>query len=539
VRPALVVLLGAVAAVLLIACANIANLLLARTSPRCREIAVRIALGARRGSVVRQLLTESAVLALLGGVAGLLLAFWGTHLLGTLDSLRMPHVEAIKIDATVLAFTLAVSLLVGLVFGAAPALQAVRTDVNDALKHGIVGLGQAPRRYLRRGLLVVAETAMAMVLLTGAGLLLKSFILLRQVDPGYQPDGLLTFQLNLDRQKFPTPEQRIAFIDRVLDEVRSLPPVQGAAATDHLPLTQACLMTSVTIEGRTVTQFEKDSPVSIATVTPDYCRVMGIATRAGRQLTAADRDGQNVLVNESFARHYSPDQSVIGRRIRDFEMHHGSKLGWLTIVGVVADVRQEDLEGTAMPEIYRLVAARGEALVSVVLRTAGDPLHLASAVRSRVQAVDGDVPVYGLMTMQQRLDGIIAPRQTNLLLLGGFAVLALGLAAVGIYSVMSYIVVQRTREIGMRVAMGARAGDVLTLVLKRGLGLVAAGVMVGLVGALLITRFLTSLLFEVKPHDPLTLLAMAVLLAGVAVAACYLPARRAAKVDPMVALRYE
>ena len=298
-------------------------------------------------------------------------------------------------------------------------------------------------------------------------------------------------------------------------------------------------MTDVTIEGRMVSPAEKDPPVSVATVTPDYFQVMGIGTRGGRQLTAADREGRNVLVNESFVRHYSPDQSTMGRRIRDFESHQGSQLGWLTIVGVVADVRQEDLEGTATPEIYRLIAGQGGALVSVALRTIGDPLRLASAVRSRVQAVDADVPVCGLITMRQRLDATTAPRRTNLWLLGGLAVLALGLAAVGIYSVMSYTVVQRTREIGLRVAMGARTGDVLTLVLRRGVSLVAAGLVVGLAGALLVTRFLASLLFGVKPHDPLTLLAMGALLAGVAIAACYLPARRAAKIDPMVALRCE
>ena len=311
------------------------------------------------------------------------------------------------------------------------------------------------------------------------------------------------------------------------------------AATDHLPLTHVCLMTDVSIEGRPASPFEKDPLVSVATVTPEYFAVMGIATRGGRQLTAADRDGHNVVVNETFARHYSPDQNAIGQRIRDFEVHRGSQLGWLTIVGVVADVRQEGLEGTTTPEIYRLIAARGEALVSVILRTSGDPLRLASAIRSRVQTLERDVPVYGLMTMQQRLDTTTAPRRTNLALLGGFAVLALGLASVGIYSVMSCIVAQRTREIGLRMAMGARTGDVLTWVFQRGMSLVMIGVIAGLAGALLVTRFLTSLLFEVRPHDPLTLLVVAALLTGVAAAACYLPARRAARIDPMVALRYE
>jgi putative ABC transport system permease protein len=539
VRPALLVLLGAVASVLLIACANVANLLLARTAPRHREIAIRVALGARRWDTVRQLLMESMILGLLGGAAGLLLAVWGIHLLGRFESLRMPHAQAIGVDGAVLAFTLVVSLLVGMIFGVAPALQAVRADVNDVLKYGGSGLGEAPRRYVHRGLLVVAETALAMILLTGAGLLLKSFILLRQVEPGYRPAGLLTFQLNLDQWKFPTAEQRTAFIDRVLQDLQSLPAVQGVAATDHLPLTHVCLMTDVSIEGRPASPFEKDSPVSVATVTPEYFAVMGIATRGGRQLTAADRDGRNVVVNESFARHYLADQNVIGRRIRDFEAHRGSQLGWLTIVGVVADVRQEGLEGTTTPEMYRLIATRGEALVSVILRTSGDPLRLALAIRSRVQTLERDVPVYGLMTMQQRLDTTTAPRRTNLLLLGGFAVLALGLASVGIYSVMSCIVAQRTREIGLRMAMGARTGDVLTWVFRRGMSLVAIGVIAGLVGALLVTRFLASLLFEVKPYDPLTLLAVAALLAGIAAAACYLPARRAARTDPMVALRCE
>jgi predicted permease len=497
-----------------------------------------VALGARRWSVIRQLLTESTVLALFGGVAGLLLAFWGTRLLGAFESLRMPHVQAIAVDGTVLGFTLAVSLLVGLIFGAVPSLQAARTDLNDVLKHGVGGLGQSPRRYLHRGLLVIGETALAMVLLAGAGLLLKSFLLLRHVEPGFRPEGLLTFQLNLDQQKFPTAGQRAAFVERVMQELQALPSVQMATATDHLPLTHACLMTSVTLEGRTVSPGEKNPPASVATVTPDYFAVLGIAVREGRSFTAADRDGHSIIVNESFARYYSPDGSILGRRLRDFEVHSG-EAGWLTIVGVVADVRQEGLEGAATPEIYRLTPARGEALVSVALRTAGDPLRLASAVRARMQTVDRDVPVYGLMTMQQRLDATTAPRRTNLLLLGVFSLVALALAAGGIYSVMSCLTAQRTREIGLRMALGARTTDVLTLLLRRGLSLVAVGVAVGLAGALLVTRFLASLLYEVKPYDPVTLLAVAGLLAAVAATACYLPARRAAKIDPMAALRCE
>lgn len=536
VRPALLVLFSAVALVLLIGCVNVANLVLARASSRRKEIAVRSALGAQRFRIARQLLAESVVLSLLGGAAGLVVAAWGVGVVNQIDALASPLVERIRIDAVVLGFALAASVLTGLLFGSAPAWQAARAQLSDVLKDA--SAGEPPQRHRLRGSLIVAETGLALVLLASAGLMLKSFVRLQAIEPGFQPAGLLTFQFNLHEKSYPSPEQRARLLEQTMQELNSLAGVQGAAATDHLPLTHYVLMTDVSVEGRPRQEFQRNPPVSVASVTPNYFQIMGIAIKQGRSLTEADRTSRSIVVNETFARRYFPGESAVGQRLRNFEEHHGQSAA-LTIVGVVADVRQEALDKSATPELYRVSPGPGAGFVSVALRAQSDPGQLSAAVRARMQAIDSELPIYGVMTMQERLDATTAPRRVYVLLLGSFAALAVVLAAVGIYGVMSFIVSQRTRELGVRMALGARSSDVLQLVVRQGLKYTGAGLCAGFVGAILVTRYLSTLLFEVSPIDPVTYLSVALLLAGIALAACLVPAWRASKVDPMNALRHE
>ena len=535
-RLTLLVLLGAVAFLLLIACANVANLLLARAVTRKKEIAVRVALGASRGRVVRQLLTESVLLSLLGGLVGILLAVWGVGILQNSGVATLPHMQEIRIDGYVLGFTALISLVNGLVFGLAPALQASRHDVGEALKEGSYGSTGGLRRERLRSLLVVSEVALALVLLIGAGLMVKSFLRLQSVDPGFRPEGLLTMQITLSESRY-GPQQQADFLKQLLQRLESLPGVQSVGATDHLPLTDYSLVTSVAIEGHPPPVFGKDPPASVASVSADYFRAMGIPLKRGRAFT--DRDTKEapgvVLVNEAFARRHFAGEDPIGRRISG-----GAAEGnWLTIVGVVGDVRQKGLDGEPEAEIYRPFSQGGSPLLSVVVRTAGDPMSLAAAARSQVRALDRDQPVHSMMTMQQRLADSMAPRRSSMLLLGIFAALALLLAAFGIYGVISYSVTQRTHEIGIRMALGAQREDVFRLIVGQGMILVSIGVAMGLAGAFAVTRVLSGLLYEVSVTDPAIFVGIALLLAGVALLASYIPARRAMKVDPLAALRYE
>jgi cell division protein FtsX len=539
VKRALWVLLGAVGFVLLIACANVANLLLARAAARQREMAVRAALGAGRWRVVRQLLTESVLLSLAGGGFGLLLAFWGVAALARLSGASLPTMHGIQIDAWVLAFTLGVSAITGLAFGLAPAFQVSRVDMNAVLKEaGYSDTGGYRNRF--RHLLVVSEVALALVLLISAGLLIKSFARLRQVNPGFRTEGVLTMQVRLAEERFGAAQQKVNFVEQLLERLKALPGVQAAAATDHLPLTHYAMMTLMNVEGRLPQPAQglgKEPPVSIASVTPDYFSAMGIAVKAGRAFTSRDpRGGAGIaLVNEAFAKHYFPGESAIGKRIADV----GTAGGWLTIEGVVEDVRQSGLESEVTPEVYRAQTKGGGELLSFVIRTTRAPTSLASAVRAAVAEVDRNQPVFNLMTMGERLASTMTSRRLNVILLGGFAAVALLLAVVGIYGVMSYAVTQRRRELGVRQALGAQKSDVLGIVLSEGLRLTVAGVLIGLVVALALTRYLSSLLYSVKATDPLTFLAVALALSGVALFACYVPARRATKTDPMQALRHE
>src|SRR5436190_94212 len=541
VKGALLVLLGAVALVLLIACANVANLLLARAAARQREMAVRAALGAGRLRVARQLLTESVLLSLAGGGLGLLLAFWGVQTLGQWSEASLPAMHGIGIDAWVLAFTLGVSVVTGLLFGLAPAFQVSRTDVNAALKQESRGDTGGHRHRLRH-LLVVSEVALSLVLLIGAGLLLKSFSRLNEVDPGFRTEGVLTFQVTLTGEK--SSPQKVNFIEQILERLRALPGVQAAAATDSLPLTQFNRITVAEVEGRPPIDLSRVhkpgevTPVSRPTVTLDYFNAMGIPLRNGRAFTSQDaRPAAGVvIVTEAFEKHHFPGQSAVGKRIR---LRSSAEAPWLTVVGVVSDVRQTGLAKDVVPEVYSpKLDDAGDAL-SFVIRVTGEPAGLISAVRGVVAEVEPNQSLHNVMTMEQRLADTTTSRRLNTALLGSFAAVALLLAAVGIYGVMSYAVTQRRREIGVRMALGAQKSDVLGLLVGGGLRLTLAGVVIGLIGALALTRYLSSLLFEVKPTDPLTFAVIPLVLGAVALFACWLPARRAARVDPMEALRYE
>ena len=543
VKGMLLVLLGAVAFVLLIACANVANLLLARAAVRQKEMAVRAALGAGRWRIVRQLLAESVLLSLAGGGLGLLLAFWGVDALGRLSSASLPTLHGIRIDAWVLAFTLGVSIVTGLVFGLAPAFQASRADVNATLKEESRGDTGGHRNWLRQ-LLVVSEVALALVLLIGAGLLIKSFSRLTEVDPGFRTDGVLTCQMTLTVEK--SSPQKVNFVQQILERLQALPGVQAAAATDSLPLTPFARIAAVEIEGRPPIDMGKlkrgevkVTPASRPTVTLDYFNAMGIPLRSGRAFTSQDArpSAGVVIVNEAFEKHHFPGESAIGKRIHFL----GSRAGahWLTVVGVVSDVRQRGLAGDVKLEVYNPVLNDIEGTMSFVIRTSGEPAHLVSAVRGVLAEVEPNQPLHNLMTMEQRLANTTISRRLNTVLLGSFAAVALLLAVVGIYGVMSYAVTQRRREMGVRMALGAQKSDVLGLIIHGGLRLTLLGVAIGLAGAFALTRYLSSLLYSVNATDPLTFAVISLTLVAVALLACWVPARRAARVDPMVALRTE
>jgi predicted permease len=442
----------------------------------------------------------------------------------------------------VLAFTLGVSVITGLAFGLAPAVQAWRTDVNTALKEEGRGDTGKNRNRLRH-LLVVSEMAVALVLLIGAGLLLKSFSRFLDVNPGFRAEGVLTFQVNLTDEK--SSPQKINFIEQIVDRLKALPGVQSAAATDSLPLTDFSRIGVAEVEGRPPIDFrtakrEDVIPLSRPTVTPGYFEAMGIPLKSGRTFTSQDAlpTGASVVVNESFEKQYFPGESAIGKRIR-IGAGPGKTARWKTVVGVVSDVRQSGLAGDVLPEVYSPdLDDSGEAL-SFVIRVTGDPAGLISAVHGVVADVDPNQPLHNVMTMEQRLANTTTSRRLNTALLGSFAAVALLLAVLGIYGVMSYAVTQRRREIGVRMALGAQRRDVLGLVIHGGLRLTLLGIAIGLAFAFALTRFLSNLLYSVKATDPLTFLGVALALTGVALVACWLPARRAARVDPMVALRYD
>jgi len=536
VRPTLLVLLGAVGFVLLIACANVANLLLARAARRSREIAVRSALGAWRGRIVRQLMTESLLLAFAGGLLGLLFALWGVRILSAFVPENVPRFGETSIDLRVLGFTLAASVVTGFLFGIAPALQSSRFDLNEALKDGGRGGTDGRGRKRVRSLLIVSEVALSLVLLVGAGLLIKSFFKLRNTDPGFDPAHTLTASLSLAPIRYDTDEKVVDFF-RLLDErVRAMPGVESVGAVTPLPLSENAYSFSFEIVGQPPLPPGQGNSASARFVTPDYFRAQGIPLREGRVFNDADKAGapKVIIVNEAFARRYLPGVEPLGQRL---------KLGLNSIegeiVGVVGDIRGSRIATPAAPEYYVPNALVGSTDMTLVIRTKGDPASLTPALRQAVTEMDKDQPLYDVRTMDSLVARSVARQRFSMTLVGVFSVLAMMLAAVGIFSVMSFLVSQRTHEIGVRMALGARQRDILSMVVRQGLVLTLVGVCVGLSGAFALTRLMSGLLYEVSATDPFVYGGITVLLAVVAVLACYVPARRATKVDPLIALRYE
>ena len=535
VRPALLMLLGAVLFVLLIACANVANLLLARTAAREREMSVRAALGASGGRLLRQLLTESTLLGLLGGVVGLGLAMWGIDSLARLGPADLPRLDEIRVDVRVLGFTLAASLFTGLLFGLAPALQWARPDLNRSLRVRDAGVGG--RRL--RGMLVVGEIALALVLLIGAGLMVRSFARLQQVDPGFRPTGLLSLDLTLPRAKYTEQPQLFAFGRQLLERLEALPGVESAALVMTPPLSGHYEAATFNVEGRPETPVAERKEVMANRVSPGYFETMGIPLIRGRTLLESDTDQSPfvIVINETMARRAWPGQDPIGARFKWGRI--GDDRPWREVVGIVADTRQVSLADEPEPEVFMPFLQEASSAMSVVVRAARAPEDLASVLRKEVLAVDPDQPVNNLRTVEQTLTDSTAQRRFQLLLLGLFASLALALAVIGIYGVLSYTVGLRTREIGIRMALGARRGDVLRMVLGQGLALVALGTAIGLAAAFALSRTVAGLLYGVSRTDPATYLAVSAMLAVVALLACYLPAQRATRVDPIAALRHE
>ncbi|HZF38110.1 MAG TPA: ABC transporter permease, partial [Blastocatellia bacterium] len=541
VRPALLLLSGAVGLMLLIVCVSVANLLLARSASRRKEMAIRAALGAGRGRLVRQLLVESVTLALPGGMAGLLVAIWGVDLLLSLSPPQIPRYNKIGVDLTVLCFTLAVSLGAGLLFGLAPALQMARVHLNESLKDGARGTGFSHRRG--GNLLVVTQIAMTLVLLVGAGLLVRSFVRLLDVNPGFVTENVLTAQVMLPAAKYAQPQQRAEFYRQFEARLKALPEVASVGAVTRLPLGALNNVTSfVQIEGQPV-QPGHWPEIDFRRATTGYFQALGIPLRTGRFVTEQDvTSGANLIViNEAMARRFWPNEDPIGKRLRTGV--NPEQANWQTIAGVVGNVRHLGLDIEPRPEIYFHTLTSPPSSPVVAIRAKSDPRSLVAAVRNVARSIDGDVAIANINTMEKLVAESVAHRRFSMLLLGIFAAIALTLSAVGVYGVISYSVAQRTNEIGVRMALGARSRDLIGMVLKEGMLLALIGAGAGAVAAILLTRLMTgmlsSLLFSVSATDPVTFAGVAVLLGVVSLIACYIPARRAAKVDPMIALRCE
>jgi putative ABC transport system permease protein len=539
VRAGLLILLGAVAAVLLIACANVANLQLARTAARARDIAVRVALGAAPGRLMRYLLTESVVLALAGGVLGVIFALWGVPGLLSLNDGNLPVTARVAVDVRVMAFALLVSLGTGIAFGFAPALQMARTDLHESLKEGGRSVGHRSSLRLRRGL-VVSTVALALTLLIGAGLLIRSFARVVGVDPGFRPDHLLTFQVSLPAAKYPNDTVRVDVLQRLTAALNAVPGVVSAGGTSNIPFGGNWSTASFNVEGY---QPPPNTPMpwgDMREVTPGFLATMRAPLKAGRQFTDADRANAPAvcIVDEEMVRRYWPSVDPIGKRIT-FNNLTDSTIHWIQVVGVVGHLAHEGLDAQKRVQVYFPLAQTGLPFLGFTVRTAGDPLEALGAVRAAVRGVDPDLPVAGASTMERLIEQSTGSRRFAMLLLGGFAVLAMTLASIGLYGVMSYTVTQRARELGVRLALGADQGQLLGLVLRQGLRLALTGVGIGLLAAVAVTRVMKNMLYDLSATDPLTFLTIALLLVAVALLASYLPALRATRVDPIVALRSE
>ena len=533
-RTTLLVLFGAVGFVLLIACANVANLLLVRAAARQKEIALRTALGASRWRIVRQMITESLLLAILGGALGALLATWGVELLVKLSQDSLPPTANVKIDATVLAFTFLISVFTGLLFGLAPAFRTARVNLIDCLKEGSRGGGESALRNRTRSLLVVFESAVAVMLLIGAGLLVRSLIALQHVNPGFDPNNVLTMRVDLSRNKYDTPEKTTNFFEQLDARVRGLPGVEDVGFISELPLSGQPNDLPFTVEGRPPVSPEQDFDADFRRVNENYFQALRIPLLRGRNFTEQEvRQGDKVtIVSQQLVDIVFPNEEPLGKRLVT-----GIGNEAYEIVGVVGDLRHRSLGSEPFPALYFPTLRTG--WTNLVIRTQGDPLSIVGAVRQEVQAIDPDQPIAAVKPMTEWVESSVAEPRYRTTLLGLFAALAMVLAATGIYGVMSYSVAQRTHEIGVRMALGARRFDVLKLVVRQGMLLTVVGVILGVFGAIALTRVMSTLLFGVTTKDPMTFIVVALLLVAVAFIACFVPARRATKVDPLVALRCE
>ncbi len=541
VQTALLVLVAAVGFVLLIAIVNVANLLLARSTARLKEMAIRRALGASRWRLVRQVLTESVMLAALGGIAGFLLADWAVQAFLSFEPGGIPRLHEVTINGRILLFTCAASLGAGLLFGVAPALQGPRLVLHDSLKEGgrtsAEGAGQRTRRAL-----VISEFALALVLMIGAGLLIRSFLRLQQVNPGIRSDHLLTLRLNLPAANYRDPVKIAGFWDQLTQKVQALAGVESASVALSIPPNLGQLTNPFTVEGQ---PYDKTRPLQLAdelSISPDYFRTLGVPLLRGRFFTDADKKTKGlILINETMAKRYFPGQDPVGKRLQTGDPDPTSP--WATIIGVVGDVKYSGLDAQSMPQLYVLYTEGDWIYFSrsmyLIVRTSPEPLGVLPEVREAIGSLDRDIPLSEIATMEQLLDKSVIQERFRTWMLGSFAALALLLAAVGIYAVMSYAVGQRTHEIGVRMALGAKPGDVLAMVLGQATWIAAVGLGIGLVGAFVLTRAMRSLLFDISATDPISFAATSIVLISVALLACYVPARRATRVDPMIALRYE
>ena len=538
VRPTLRLLLGIVGFVLLIACANVANLLSIRAVARQREFALRTVLGAPRGRIVGELLLESLLLSLIGGALGLFLATWAIKLFSRVVPADLPRAQDIGIGWPVILFTLGLSVVTSLVFGLIPALQSARTDLNETLKQGTKSSSSvAGRRF--RDILATVEVALAIVLLIGAGLLMKSFLSLRSVPPGYDPQRVLTFDIVLPDAKYATYQQRHQFFENLTESLATSPGVTAVGGINYPPLSPGSASAAINIEGRPTPPGTSPPEVDLRTVTAGYFQAMHIPLIAGRSLTLADRAGATrvVLINKAMRDRFWPGEDPLGKRVQLGAANPAAP--WYTIAGVVGSVRAHGLAAEPSPEVYIHLLQTIPSAMTMVLRTNGDPAKLVPEMRQKVWALDPELPVSNVSTLESQLNGSIARERLLMVLLACFAVVALILGVVGVYGVISYSVLQRTREIGIRMALGAEPKQVLKSTVIQAMTLALIGVVCGLVGAALLSRFLNGIVYQVSPTDPTMFLGVAVLMSAAALLASYIPARRAMKVDPLTALRFE
>jgi len=540
VRPILLVLLVAVAFVLLIACANVANLLLARAASRQRELALRAALGATRTRLMRQLLTESVLLALCGGVVGIAFAYWGVELLKAFGPDNIPRLREISIDPRVLLFTFAISLLTGIAFGLVPAFQASRADVNDALKEG--GRGSTGGRGALRNVFVVAEVSLALVLLIGAGLMIRSFIRLNRVEPGFESNRVLTMRAQLPGAKYKDDQQRLTFFKQAQERIAALPGVKAIGAINFLPLTGMASNTSFNVVGQPEPPLGQAPGTEVRVISGAYFAAMGIPLLKGRLFDEHDGpDSRVTVINETMARKFFPNEDPIGKRlaISWAPPEPGKPQPIDEIIGVVGDTRETALERDPNPAIYWPLDRESYQFMTLIVRSSIDPMQLVPSVQREIRAMDPDQPLADVRTLEAVVAKSIARPRFDTMLLGIFAAVALVLASVGLYGVMNYSATQRTQEIGIRMALGAKPGDILRLVVGHGMKLTAAGIAIGVVAALALTRVMSNLLFGVTATDVPTFIGVSAVLTFVALLANYIPARRATRVNPVVALRYE